>query len=112
MEEIKVSEFALAVLRCLCIGKSGALTGKQLATLLNEKDTRRIRLAIIELIEFHDEVIIGDAQCGYYIAENTNDGAEACERLMRTLKSLGHHYKILKRATFKKLSGQMTLVKV
>lgn len=107
----EVSGFALSVLRCLHVGKEGAFTGKQLATLLGEKDTRRIRLAIIELIEFHGDVIIGDAQCGYYIATTTDEGAEACERLMKTLKSLGHHHKILQRAVFKKLSGQMTLVR-
>lgn len=107
----EVSEFSLAVLRCLCVGKSGALSGKKLATLLGEKDTRHIRLAIIELIEFHDDVIIGDSTCGYYIAETTNQGVEACERIMRTLKSLGHHHQVLKRAIFKKLSGQMELTK-
>lgn len=113
MDETKqVSEFSLAVLRCLGLGKASALTGKQLATLLGEKDTRRIRLAIIELIALHDDVIIGDARCGYYIAENTDEGAEACKRLMSYLKSTGYHHKILQKAVFKKLSGQMTLVKI
>jgi hypothetical protein len=107
----EVSEFALSVLKQLGTGKPNARSGKVLATLLGEKDTRRIRLAIIELIAFHDDVIIGDANCGYYIAESTNDGAEACERLMRTLKSLGYHHKILQKAVFKKLSGQLSLVR-
>lgn len=113
MNEVhEVSEFSLSVLSQLGVDKLNARSGKQLAMLLGEKDTRRIRLAIIELIEFHGDVIIGDAKYGYYIAKDTNQGVEACERLMRTLKSLGHHHQILKRAIFKKLSGQMTLVKV
>ena len=109
MDEHTVSDFALSVLQQLRVGKSNARSGKVLATILGEKDTRRIRLAIIELIEFHGDVIIGDAQCGYYIAENVNQGVEACERLMKTLRSLGYHHKVLQRAVFKKLSGQMTL---
>jgi MinD superfamily P-loop ATPase len=108
---VEVSEFALSVLSQIKVGKENARSGKVLATLLNEKDTRRIRLAIIELIEFHNDVIIGDANYGYYIAENTDQGAEACKRLMRTLKSLGHHHQVLQKAVFKKLSGQLTLVK-
>lgn len=106
---IELSEFNQSILNLLKIGKQNALSGKQLATLLGEKDTRKIRLAIIDLIEFHGDVIIGDARCGYYITENVNQGAEACDRLMSYLKSTGHHYKILKQAVFKKLSGQMEL---
>ena len=112
MNDVKgVSEFALSVLKNLGTGKSNARSGKVLATILGEKDTRRIRLAIIELIEFHSDVIIGDAQYGYYIAETTDDGKDACERLMHYLKSTGHHHKVLQRAVFKKLSGQLTLVR-
>jgi hypothetical protein len=111
LTEHAMSDFSLEVLKHLGVGKSKALTGKQLAILLGVKDTRQIRLSIIEIIEFMGIPIIGDATCGYYIAETTNDGAEACERLMHYLKSTGHHYKVLKRAVFKKLSGQMTLVK-
>jgi hypothetical protein len=106
-----MSDFSLSVLKHLGVGKSKALTGKQLATLLGEKDTRQIRLAIIELIEFMGIPIVGDATCGYFIAETTNDGVEALDRLMKTLRSTGHHRKVLERAIFKSLSGQMLMVK-
>jgi hypothetical protein len=111
LNEHVMSDFSLEVLKLLRIGKSGALTGKQLATLLGEKDTRQIRLALIELIEFKSIPIVGDATCGYFIAENVNQGVEAINRLTKTLKSTGHHRKVLERAVFKSLSGQMLMVK-
>jgi hypothetical protein len=107
----ELTGFDLAVLQQLGHGVSKALPGRLLAQRLHLRDTRQIRLAIIRLIEFHNQVIIGDSKHGYYIAETTDDGAEACERLMKTLRSIGHHHQVLKRAVFKKLSGQLSLVR-
>jgi hypothetical protein len=109
----EITEFDLAVLSQL--NKKSVhppRSGKELKILLNEKDTRRIRLSIIKLIEYHDDVIVGDAGCGYYIAETVDEGVAICNRLMKTLRSLGHHHNILRKAVQKKLSGQLTLVKV
>jgi hypothetical protein len=113
MKPVKeITDFDLAVLSCL--GKKSEhppRPGKTIKIMLNEKDTRRIRLSIIKLIAYHNDAIIGDARCGYFIAENINQGVEALNRLTKTLKSTGYHRKILQNAILKKLSGQMTLVK-
>lgn len=102
MDELKHAVFCQ-----LQKGKDCAVSGKLLALRLKERDTRRIRLAIIELLK--DGIpIIGDAAHGYYIADNIDDCIKSLVRLRKTGKMLFLHYKHLKNAS-RKLTGQLSL---
>ena len=107
----EMTEIQAAVLNQLGTGKEKAVPGKILAQRLNMRDSRRIRMTIIDLISERGIVIIGDAKHGYYIADNMDDAAAACDRMMSYLKSAGYHYKVLRKAAHNKLSGQLTLVR-
>lgn len=107
----ELTEIQAAVLSQLGTGKDKAVPGKLLAQRLGLRDSRRIRMAIIDLIDERGIVIIGDSKHGYYIADSMDDAAAACERMMSYLKSAGYHYKVLRRAAHNKLSGQLTLVR-
>lgn len=100
-------DYKSLVLSKLRKGKAYPLKGQQLATLMGEKDTRKIRLAIQELIE-DGYPIIGSAKppYGYYIAENIQECQENLESLMSYIKMLARHHKFLQKATFKNFSGQ------
>ncbi|MCK9369921.1 helix-turn-helix domain-containing protein [Candidatus Dojkabacteria bacterium] len=95
-------------------GKENAITGKNLAQRLNQKDTRKIRLLIEELIEE------GYAICstphpphGYFLAVSYQDVSEALKILRNGYAlSLLHHYKNLKRAGFNTFSGQIPMFKM
>lgn len=100
-------DYKSLVLSKLRKGKAYSLTGKQLATLMGEKDTRKIRLAIQELIE-DGYPIIGSAKppYGYYIAENFHECQENLEALSSYLKMLGKHRRDLQKAMYRNFSGQ------
>ena len=91
-------DLSKAVLENLKTGKSNALPGRLLAERLGERDTRRIRLAIQGLIE-QKYPIIGDATCGYFIAETDEECQECLEQLMSYLKMIARHHKYLLRAS-------------
>jgi len=91
-------DLSKAVLENLKTGKSNALPGRLIAERLGEHDTRRIRLAIQDLIE-QRYPIIGDATCGYFIAETDEECRECLEQLMSYLKMIARHHKYLLRAS-------------
>jgi hypothetical protein len=93
-------DLAQAVLENLGLGKLKARPGKVLAWRLGERDTRRIRLAINDLIE-RGHPIIGTAEHGYFIAETDEECREGLERLMSYLKMIAKHHKYLLRASRK-----------
>jgi hypothetical protein len=95
-------------------GKENAIIGKNLAQRLNQRDTRKIRLLIEELIAD------GYAICstphpphGYFLAVSYQDVLEALKILRNGYAlSLLHHYKNLKRAGFNTFSGQISMFKM
>lgn len=91
-------DLADAVLRQLSKGKENAVSGKQLAQRLGERDTRYIRLAIIKLIE-SGKPICGISGTGYFIAETPEECQECLDRLMSYIKMLSNHHKYLLRAS-------------
>jgi len=91
-------DLSKAVLENLKRGKNAAVPGRVLADRLEERDTRRIRLAIQTLIE-QGYPIIGDASCGYFIAETDEECRECLDQLMSYLKMIGKHHKYLLRAS-------------
>jgi|TARA_R100001530_G_scaffold62107_1_gene44739 hypothetical protein len=106
---MEIDELKQAVLRNLSKGQAKALTGKQLQDRLGERDTRSIRLSIIDLIVQDGHAIIGDSK-GYYLAETK----EECDIALDTLRNsygmmLFRHYKYLKIARNKKFSGQLEM---
>jgi hypothetical protein len=96
------------VIHYLKTGRENALTGKQLATLCNEKDTRSIRLAIVDLVETQHIPILGTEK-GYYRAESL----EECQKVQDTLHSYGisalEHEKYLGIAAREYFAGQLKL---
>lgn len=88
------------VLSNLQKGKHSAVSGKLLAKRLGERDTRQLRLAIIELIE-QGYPICGTAKPphGYYIAETPEECQECLDQLMSYLKMIAQHHKYLLRAS-------------
>jgi len=103
-------DLKIAVLSQLGTGKAHAIPGKLLAQRLNQRDTRHIRLAIIELIE-QGYPIIGDSAQGYFIAENHEEVKECLKRLKYGYgRMLYRHYKYLRIAGNKKFSGQLKLI--
>jgi len=112
---VNENELKDAVLRQLNIGSDKALTGAILMSRLGLKDTRAIRLAIIDLIVEDGHAIIGDSK-GYYIASTR----EECEKALNTLRNsygvkLYRHYKYLKIARDKRfgndriVAGQLSM---
>ena len=98
-----------AVLSNLNFGHNHALTGKVLRQRLGLKDTRQIRLAIVDLIEYNQVPIVFSGK-GYYIAETPEECAEALLKLRAYIIMLAKHRKYLKLASQKKFSGQMALI--
>ncbi len=103
------------VIRHLHKGKQNALTGKILAQRLGEKDTRRIRLAIEDLIEQDKQPICfvtkkDNAPSGYFIAETPKE-VDECKRIIKYSYGikLFKHYYALERAKQERFSGQMSL---
>ena len=90
-------DLSKAVLENLKTGKSNALPGRLLAERLGERDTRRIRLAIQDLIE-QGYPICGSPK-GYFIAETDEECRECLDQLMSYLKMIGRHHKYLLRAS-------------
>jgi len=97
----------LAVYRNLSTGKCYAIKGKLLAERLGEKDTRKIRLAIMEIIKSGIPVVSGPT--GYFIAETPEECAECLEVLNSYIEMTSLHRKYLKFAAEKKFVGQMKL---
>lgn len=87
------SELKQEVKRLLKFGKEHATTGKVLASRLNYKNDRLIRLAIRELIE--DGVPVASSvqpPYGYYIADSPEDITEHLGELRhRALEILGRY---------------------
>ena len=96
------------VLRQLGIGKDKALTGNLLKQRLGLKDTRPIRLAIIDLI-VDDGIPIVSNDKGYFLAQTPEECKEALKKLRAYGVMLFRHYKYLKLAAQKKFSGQMSM---
>ena len=94
------AELKQRILLNLGKGKGSAVLGKVLAKRLSEKDTRYIRLAIIELIE-KGYPICGTARppYGYFIAENADECQECLDQLMSYLKMIALHHKHLLKAS-------------
>ncbi|KKM95104.1 hypothetical protein LCGC14_1191420 [marine sediment metagenome] len=89
----------------LNFGEAQAIPGKLLAARLDERDTRRIRLSIIQLI-VEGIPIIGDAGHGYYIAETREEAQKALKTLHHYLVMTGYHHKYLLRACAKLLKPE------
>lgn len=102
------ADLKTAVLQQLNTGKDKAIPGKLLAQRLGERDTRHIRLSIQELIR-EGTPIIGNAQCGYFIADNPEDVKECLKQLRSYGLMLFSHYSHLKKAGKKKFSGQLSM---
>jgi len=103
------NELKEKVLHQLNIGQDKALTGALLMSRLGLKNTRAIRLAIIDLIE-DGHPIIGDSK-GYYLAGTRKE----CEKALDTLRNsygvmLFRHYKYLRIAMKSKFDGQKEMV--
>lgn len=96
------------ILRQLNIGKDKALTGALLKQRLGLRDTRAIRLAIINLI-VEDGIAIVSNSKGYFLAETPEECKEALKKLRSYGVMLFRHYKYLKLAARKKFSGQMSM---
>jgi len=94
-----------AVLSQLSTGKANALLGKLLKQRLELRDTRSVRLAMIDLI-VEDNIPIVFSDKGYYIAETPEECKEALVKLRKYGVMLFRHYKYLKIAGQKKFSGQ------
>lgn len=112
MTTLVETDLKTAVLRQLKRGKAHAIPGKVLADRLGERNTRRMRQAIRELIS--DGVpIVGSVTepYGYYIAETPQE----CETYLAELKSYlvehayrRHDFKVASRAILQ--PEQMRLV--
>lgn len=104
------TDLKYAVLLNLPTGRANAIKGEHLAQRLEERDIRKIRLCIQELIE-DGYPIIGSAKppYGYYIADNPQDCQENLAQLMSYIKMLARHHKFLLHASYKKFSGQMKM---
>lgn len=100
-------DFKAEVLRSLNRGKEYALKGKLLQSRMGETSTRRIRLAINELIEDGVPVVFCDK--GYYIAESPEECIEALKKLRSYGVMLFQHYKYLKKAAHSNFSGQIPM---
>lgn len=81
-------------------GKQLAITGKDIARSLNERDTRQIRLAIQELIDDGIAVCSSNHKpYGYYIAGSREEVDETLKVLTYGyLAEISHHIKALERA--------------
>ena len=108
IEKPHMESMKFAVLSQLGKGKANAVSGPNLAKRLGEKDTRHIRLAIIELIK-DGYPIIGGSSHGYFIAETAEECNDCLDTLLKYLKSTGYHRKILLRAAMGKFSGQIKM---
>ncbi len=98
MEDIELKQ---DLLRSLNHGQDHAIPGNLLAQRLGERDTRRIRRAIIDLIIEDGVPIIGDSGRGYFIAETKEECKKCLETLMSYLKMVGRHHKYLLQASQK-----------
>lgn len=107
------SNLKSAVLQHLPKGKPNAITGKDLAEALNQRDTRKMRLAIEELID--DGVAVCSSPhkpYGYFIASCPEEVEEALAILKRGYgKMLFHHYKYLRIAGQKAFPQQIDVPK-
>ncbi len=109
MEDIELKQ---KLLRSLNNGRDHAIPGKLLAQRLEERDTRRIRLAIIDLIVEDGLPVIGDSAHGYYIAETKEECKKCLETLMSYLKMVGRHHKYLLRASQKLIKPEQMKLKL
>ena len=100
-----------ATLSLLGKGKSNAIPGRILAERLQEKDTRKIRLAIQELVA-QGIPVIGLATHGYFIAETPTECKENLETIMSYIKMLAIHHKHLLRAAQPLLKPQQISMKL
>ena len=100
------AELKEMVRRELNFGEAQAIPGKLLAVRLEERDTRRIRLSIIDLIVTEKMAIVGDSAHGYYIAETREEAQKALKTLHHYLVMTGYHHKYLLRACAKLLKPE------
>ena len=103
-------ELKSAVLSQLSKGKENAITGKDLAHRLGQRDTRQIRLAIDELIQDGNVICSTPHQpYGYFIAATREEVNEAMRRLKYGYgRKIYRHYKCLE-ASRNKLFPQLGL---
>lgn len=102
------NDFKAAVLHQLSTGQEHALTGNLLKQRLQQRDTRKSRLAMIDLI-VEDGIPIVFSDKGYYIAESQEECQEALKKLRKYGVMLFRHYKYLKLASRARFSGQLSL---
>lgn len=106
MHTLLNNNLKISILQTLKHGECNALTGKNLATILGEKGTRQIRLAIVELRhELHP--IIG-GQKGYFIAETIDELKNAENFLRSYIIDLQHDLNDYE-AIEEKFAGQLKL---
>ncbi len=100
------TELKEMVRRELNFGEAQAIPGRLLAVRLEERDTRRIRLTIIDLIVTEKLPIVGDSAHGYYIAETREECLSCLKTLHSYLVMAGYHHKHLLRASQKLLKPE------
>lgn len=83
----------------LAKGKAHATPGKLLAQRLGVKDTRQIRLSIIDLIEEGYPICSSTQKpYGYFLAENKVEIQQSLEQLRSYIIQLARHYKYLRKS--------------